>query len=88
MADDLNPVELRVLGALIEKENTTPEYYPMTVNSLVAACNQKSNRWPVTEYDEGDLLIALDGLKQRGFAASISGGGRAVKYAQRFKLFI
>jgi hypothetical protein len=44
----LNIAEVRVLGALIEKENTTPEYYPMTLNSLVAACNQKSNRWPVT----------------------------------------
>jgi len=84
MADVLNPVELRVLGALIEKENTTPEYYPMTVNSLVAACNQKSNRWPVVDYDESDVLTALDGLKTRGFAVSITGGGRVTKYAQRF----
>jgi uncharacterized protein len=84
MADVLNPVELRVLGALIEKENTTPEYYPMTLNSLVAACNQKSNRWPVSEYDESDVLTALERLKMRGFAASITGGGRVTKYAQRF----
>ena len=84
MSEVLNPVELRVLGALIEKENTTPEYYPMTLNSLVAACNQKSNRWPVSEYDESDVLTALDGLKTRGFAVSITGGGRVTKYAQRF----
>lgn len=84
MAEPLNPVELRVLGALIEKENTTPEYYPMTLNSLVAACNQKSNRWPVTEYEESDILTALEGLKIRGYAAAISGGSRVTKYAQRF----
>jgi uncharacterized protein YceH (UPF0502 family) len=84
MPEPLNPVELRVLGALIEKENTTPEYYPMTVNALVAACNQKSNRWPVTEYEESDILTALEGLKLRGYAASITGGGRVTKYAQRF----
>jgi hypothetical protein len=76
MDNPLQPVELRVLGALIEKESTTPEYYPMTLNSLVAACNQKTNRWPVTEYTEG--------LKARGFAASITGGGRVTKFAQRF----
>jgi uncharacterized protein YceH (UPF0502 family) len=81
---DLNPVELRVLGALIEKESTTPEYYPMTLNGIVTACNQKSNRWPVSEYNESDVLTALDGLRTRGFAASITGGGRATKYAQRF----
>ncbi len=55
MDNPLNPVELRVLGALIEKESTTPEYYPMSLNALVAACNQKTNRWPVTEYTEGDV---------------------------------
>ena len=55
MDNPLNPVELRVLGTLIEKESTTPEYYPMTLNSLLAACNQKTNRWPVTEYTEDDV---------------------------------
>jgi uncharacterized protein YceH (UPF0502 family) len=80
----LHPSELRVLGALIEKESTTPEYYPMTLNSLVAACNQKTNRWPVTEYTEDDLSDGLDALKARGYAASISGSGRVVKFAQRF----
>lgn len=80
----LDAVELRVLGALIEKESTTPEYYPMSLNSLVAACNQKTNRWPVTEYTEGDLTGAIDGLKARGYAAAISGGSRVVKFAERF----
>jgi uncharacterized protein YceH (UPF0502 family) len=84
MDNPLHPVELRVLGALIEKESTTPEYYPMTLNSLVAACNQKTNRWPVTEYTEGDVTAGLDGLKARGFAASITGGGRVTKFAERF----
>jgi uncharacterized protein len=80
----LSPAELRVLGALIEKESTTPEYYPMSLNSLVAACNQKTNRWPVTDYTEGDVTAALDGLKPRGYAAAITGGSRVTKYAQRF----
>jgi uncharacterized protein len=84
MDNPLNPVELRVLGALIEKESTTPEYYPMTLNSLVAACNQKTNRWPVTEYTEGDVTSGLDGLKARGYAAAITGGGRVTKFAERF----
>src|SRR5580693_3712089 len=84
MDNPLNPLELRVLGALIEKESTTPEYYPMTLNSLVAACNQKTNRWPVTEYTEGDLTSGLDGLKVRGYAAAITGGGRVTKFAERF----
>jgi len=80
----LQPVELRVLGALIEKESTTPEYYPMTLNSLVAACNQKTNRWPVTEYTDDDVSDGLEALKMRGYAASISGSGRVVKFAQQF----
>src|SRR5579863_8827811 len=84
MDNPLHPVELRVLGALIEKESTTPEYYPMTLNSLVAACNQKTNRWPVTEYTEGDVTAGIDGLKARGFAASITGGSRVTKFAERF----
>lgn len=80
----LDPVELRVLGTLIEKETTTPEYYPMSLNALVAACNQKTNRWPVTEYTEDDLISGIEGLKTRGYAASITGGSRVTKFAQRF----
>jgi uncharacterized protein len=84
MENPLHPAELRVLGTLIEKESTTPEYYPMTLNSLVAACNQKTNRWPVTDYEENDVLAGIEMLKARGYAASITGSGRATKYAQRF----
>ena len=76
--------EVRVLGALIEKESTTPEYYPLTVNSLVAACNQKSNRWPVTDFQEHDILSALSGLRSYGFVGEITGASRVAKYAQRF----
>ncbi len=80
----LNAAEVRVLGALIEKEITTPEYYPLTLNGLLAACNQKSNRWPVTEYADDEILAALHGLRSHGFAAEISGSSRAAKYGQRF----
>src|ERR1700752_2164086 len=84
MDSPLEPIELRVLGTLIEKEGTTPEYYPMSLNALVAACNQKTNRWPVTEYSEDDVINGLEGLKLRGYAASITGGSRVTKFAQRF----
>jgi uncharacterized protein YceH (UPF0502 family) len=59
----LDLTEERVLGALMEKEQTTPDYYPMTVNSLIAACNQKSNREPVTELSESEILDALERLR-------------------------
>ena len=80
----LKSSEIRVLGALIEKENTTPEYYPMTLNSLVAACNQKSNRWPVTELQDHEVQNAISNLRSYGFAAEISGSSRVPKFAQRF----
>ena len=80
----LNNPEIRTLSALIEKENTTPEYYPLSLNALVAACNQKSNRFPVTDYDENTILNALHGLRSYGYAAEITGGSRVAKYAQRF----
>jgi uncharacterized protein YceH (UPF0502 family) len=60
---DLNPTQIRILGALLEKEQATPAYYPLTVNSLIAACNQKSNRDPVTELTEGQILDELDNLR-------------------------
>jgi uncharacterized protein YceH (UPF0502 family) len=84
MDNPLSPSELRVLGALIEKETTTPEYYPMSLNAMVAACNQKTNRWPVTEYAEDDVMGAIEDLRPRGFAAVMTGGSRVTKYAQRF----
>jgi uncharacterized protein YceH (UPF0502 family) len=60
----LDPVEIRVLGALLEKEQATPEYYPLTVNALVAACNQRSNREPVMELEPADVMAALDRLTE------------------------
>jgi uncharacterized protein YceH (UPF0502 family) len=80
----LDSTEIRVLGALLEKESTTPEYYPMSLNALVNACNQKSNRHPVVSYDEETVTRALEMLKGKRFAATILGGGRVAKYAQRF----
>ncbi|MDQ6678191.1 MAG: YceH family protein [Acidobacteriota bacterium] len=79
----LDPIEVRVLGSLLEKESTTPEYYPMTLNALVNACNQKSNRYPVVAYDDQTVSQALELLRQKRFASTIISGGRAQKYAQR-----
>ena len=74
--------EARVLGCLIEKENTTPEYYPMTLNQVVAACNQTTNREPVVAFDESTVHRALDGLKSRGMAFQVTLPGARV---QKFK---
>lgn len=59
----LDPVELRVLGALLEKEQATPDHYPLTVNALIAACNQKTNREPVTQLSETEVVEALESLR-------------------------
>jgi uncharacterized protein len=80
----IDAAEARVLGALLEKEITTPEYYPLSLNALVNACNQKSNRDPVVSFDEGTVEIALEGLRAQGLAARISGESRVPKHAQRF----
>ena len=80
----LHPVEVRVLGALMEKEITTPEYYPMSLNALVNACNQKSNRDPVVQYDEETVERGLDTLREKGLVLMISGAGsRVQKYGHR-----
>lgn len=79
----LSPEEVRVLGALLEKDLSTPEYYPLSLNALVNACNQKSNRDPVVEYDEETVRAALAALDQRGMAGETS-GGRVPKYGHRF----
>lgn len=76
----ISEIEARILGALIEKELTTPEYYPLTLNSLTNACNQKSNRDPVMSLEEGDLVRALDKLRMKGFARQSAEGGRVPKY--------
>ena len=80
--DLLDPVEVRVLGALIEKEATTPEYYPLSLNALVNACNQKSNREPVVDYDEATVRDAINGLRMKRLAFIIE-GSRVTKYSQR-----
>ena len=64
----LNDAEIRVLGSLIEKQVTTPEYYPLTINALTAACNQKNNRNPVTSFTEGEVERALDSLREKNLA--------------------
>src|ERR1700679_1457415 len=64
----LTSSEARVLGCLVEKEATTPDYYPLSLNALVNACNQKSNRDPVTELEEGSVTQALRGLQEKGLA--------------------
>jgi uncharacterized protein YceH (UPF0502 family) len=72
------------LGALLEKDITTPEYYPMTVNALLNACNQKSNRDPVVAYDEATVHEALASLQHRGLVTHVSGAGHRVeKYGHR-----
>ncbi len=76
----LSARERRVLGVLIEKQKTTPEYYPMTVNALVTGCNQKSARDPVTNYDADDVEETLQELRHKGVAIMVEGGGRAVKW--------
>lgn len=78
----LDPVEVRVLGALIEKEATTPEYYPLSLNALVNACNQKSNRYPVVDYDEDTVRSAIERLRSKRLAMVILGSGRVTKYSQ------
>ena len=80
----LNVVEVRVLGSLVEKEMATPEYYPLTLNALVNACNQKSNRDPAVSYDEDTVADAIDSLREKGMAASITGAGmRVPKFRER-----
>ncbi len=76
----LNQVEVRVLGCLIEKELATPEYYPLSLNALVSACNQKSNRDPVLELAEDDVVRALDALRFKQLALVSAEGGRVPKY--------
>jgi uncharacterized protein YceH (UPF0502 family) len=78
----LDSVEVRVLGALIEKEATTPEYYPLSLNALVNACNQKSNRLPVVDYDEETVRHAIEQLRSKRLAMVIIGNGRVTKYSQ------
>jgi len=81
----LTPVEIRVLGCLIEKQFTTPEYYPLTLHALTAACNQKNNRDPEVDFDEKTVVKAIDSLRQKGLAVMHTGSGlRVPKYEHMF----
>ena len=85
MKYQLTAVEARVVGSLLEKQVTTPEQYPMSVNGVVTACNQKTNREPVMELKEHDVQDTLDTLVKRHFLRTVSGfGNRVTKYEQRF----
>lgn len=81
----LSPIEARIIGCLIEKEVTTPDHYPLTLNSLTTACNQKSNREPVLSLSESDVLDAVDGLIGRRMVSDESSfNSRVNKYQHRF----
>ncbi len=80
----LSREETRVLGALMEKEIATPDYYPLSLNALLNACNQKSNREPVVAYDDSTVEAALESLRAHGLAMRITGDGRVAKHEQRF----
>ena len=81
MITELTDIEVRVLGSLIEKQVTTPEYYPLTLNALMLACNQKNNRSPVTAYDETTVAQALERLREKNLAYVFYGStSRVPKY--------
>jgi len=81
MSEILSEIEARIIGALIEKQLTTPEYYPLTLNALVAACNQKTNREPVVAYTEAMVQKSLDDLRERNLAYVFYGStSRVPKY--------
>jgi uncharacterized protein YceH (UPF0502 family) len=79
----LNDIEVRVLGSLLEKGMTTPDYYPLSLNALTNACNQKSNREPVVSYDETTVVRALDSLREKQLVV-LSASSRVPKYAEVF----
>ncbi|MES2428443.1 MAG: YceH family protein [Bacteroidota bacterium] len=83
----LEATELRILGSLMEKCKATPDYYPMTLNGLTAACNQKTSRKPVVQYDDETVMQALNTLKRRGLISTATGGSiRSVKYKHNFAI--
>jgi uncharacterized protein len=82
---DADAVEIRVLGCLIEKQRTTPDAYPLSLNSLRLACNQSTSRDPVVDYSEPEIRVALERLSRRGWVRLASGpGSRAAKYRHLF----
>src|SRR5215467_5250596 len=76
----LAPRERRILGVLVEKAKTTPEYYPLTVAAVITGCNQKSNRDPVTNYDQDDVEDALQELRRKGAVVMVEAGGRVARW--------
>ena len=81
--DILSELEVRVLGALMEKQVTTPDIYPLSLNALTNACNQKNSRYPITSYSDREVESALEGLKLKGLASfTRESGGRVPKYLQ------
>src|SRR5215210_3413695 len=81
MTTILSDIEARVLGALVEKQVTTPEYYPLTLNSLTLACNQKNNRNPVSSYSENEVAQALESLREKNLTYVFHGStSRVPKY--------
>jgi hypothetical protein len=85
MDRQLNEIEVRVLGCLVEKDLATPEYYPLTLNALTNACNQKSNREPVMLLEETDVVRALDSLRQKQLAHQSAEGVRSAKYCHNLE---
>src|ERR1044071_9714600 len=82
----LTPIETRVLGSLIEKDITTPDYYPLSLNALISACNQKNNREPVTNFDEETVRLALRNLSDKRLAGTAGGAdSRVTKYEHRLQ---
>jgi len=81
----LDDIEARVVGCLVEKDLATPEYYPLTLNALTNACNQKSNRDPVMLFEETDVIRALDSLRQKQMAHQSAEGVRAAKYCHNLE---
>src|SRR5512139_1635818 len=79
----LNAIEQRALGCLVEKQLSTPDYYPLTLNALVNACNQSTNRDPVLSLDDAAVSVALNALRERQVVWFVDTGGRAQKYEHR-----
>lgn len=88
MNPPLSDIESRVLGCLLEKQMTTPEYYPLTLNSLVTACNQKTARNPVTQYEDGEVLSTVESLRERQLTIRCDvAGSRVAKYRHQLENF-
>ena len=84
----LNSIEIRILGSLIEKEITTPGYYPLTLNALTNACNQKNNRDPIVEFDDTTVARGLESLREKSLVSTITGAGyRVHKYKHNFTTY-